>query len=654
MLFFVLLALSGAGAVHFVPESVFELHAGLAGQEYLFDKVQQLKKYQLPSVLEEFLRSNFSSAQETLSIVCYEELRYLGYGLAGLKSAYEAGGHDFSFTADQKWKLLVPIMDSSAKIGPGIARGHLQHSGHFAQCKRVKHFSKELGRNIEGDYYRVQLDLRLRPFGLNESCGIPQIGMDLCLPVSCRRDNLTQFFRNAFQTPNSSPVCNVKHVNEDVPPVVPMTMIVAYTFLLIFVFCVTAGVIDYYQPQNLSAQKKTSISWEMFMAFSFLQSAKQIFKTEGTQKEGQINSLHCIRVISTIWVIVRSCRCHNNHYYLREYSSLVLSNAYFAVDTFFFLSGLLLSFQWFKALKKNRKAVMSPGGWVMLYLHRVLRLSPPYYATILFYSFVFTSMLHDMPKFLTPNIHIDQCRSNFYLNLLYVNNLIDPANICYVVSWYLATDLQIFLLTPLLLAPFALFGGLAGFFVAFLCLVLSTVGNFLTVMKFHFPPSEFQFGPKDPEASTKNYTLWNYYQPLIRCQVYIMGVVVGYVLQKVPRWRINPVLNAVLWVFSLASMVAVVCWLHSYTEGVFWSPVMRATYSSFSRIVWGAGLAWICTSTFYTKGVIGDFMSLPFWAPIGRLCYTAYLVHIMVVIYYFGANFADTYFISLPHMVFCG
>ena len=51
----------------------------------------------------------------------------------------------------------------------------------------------------------------------------------------------------------------------------------------------------------------------------------------------------------------------------------IVENAYFSVDSFFFIGGVLLSFMWFKAFQKDRRTLTSPISWVMFYVHRIIR-----------------------------------------------------------------------------------------------------------------------------------------------------------------------------------------------------------------------------------------------------------------------------------------
>ena len=65
-------------------------------------------------------------------------------------------------------------------------------------------------------------------------------------------------------------------------------------------------------------------------------------------------------------------------------------------------------------------------------------------------------------------------------------------------AWYLATDMQIFVLTPLILVPLAL-NPIFGIVVAVILLLLSTAANVITVYINRYPPTFNPFGPYDPK-----------------------------------------------------------------------------------------------------------------------------------------------------------
>ncbi|CAO4378047.1 unnamed protein product [Caenorhabditis nigoni] len=550
------------------------------------DKTERYKTSDLIAALGIHSSSNYSISEE-----CHEELSFLGYGMIDVARhvRHHTTMAPSTMSEQERREYLIPMMDAAGKIGSGIARGHLLSTGAFTECKAIDLFSTSLNRTIRGDYYRILFDIKMRGNSFNGSCQLPQIGVDICLPYSCRDEDLTEYFRSVIGVSKEfSPVCSVRNVNGRVPKTSLGTFVVLALISAIIFTCILSGTVDYYQ-QKQGGAKNEQFWWKMFMAFSFYRNIQEIFNMENCNKEGQVTSLNCIRTISTVWVIMGHCAaifilvCTNPMDLLdftKTYMGTILVNAYFAVDTFFFISAFLLSFLWFKTLQKQRKMVLSPGGWTMFYVHRIARLSPVYYITILFFTFIYIRMMRDMPLFMSPAVADDTCRQNYWLNLLYIDNLVDPGKICYVISWYLATDLQLYIMSPLILLSFAIGGTFTGLLISMIAFLLSTGFNVYQMLFWHFPPTDFGLGPKDPryDPDARRYDVWNYYNPLIRCQIYIMGMVLGYFMRKVPKLNINPWVDRIMWILSLSSMIFVVLIIQDYSSGHLWSPIQTALY----------------------------------------------------------------------------
>ncbi|CAI5452121.1 unnamed protein product [Caenorhabditis angaria] len=625
-------------SIDFDPAKAIDLLNDLI--EHPREVIDQLQQYKISDLIGAL--GFHSNANFTISKQCHDELTFLGYGMIDSAQHVHHGSFENRtrfMTAEERQYYLIPMMDSAGKVGSGISRGHITASGQFRQCKNVRIYSTTLNRTLRGDYYRVLFDLKMRANSANGSCQVPQIGLDLCLPYVCKNDNLTDYFREGgfigFSCQNNdtknlalgssiekSPVCSVINVNQRVPKPNIYTFFVSGVLISIVILCIIAGFVDYFHARKFAKSEykriddNSSTLWKMFMSFSLYRNVKNIFRIKNCNRSGQVTSLNCIRTISTVWVIFGHCSaimvlvCTNPMDlidYTKTYIGLFMANAYYAVDTFFFISAFLLTFLWFKELKKRRAAVMSPMGWIMFYVHRILRLTPVYYITIFFFTFVFTRLLRDAPVYMSPAVQDDTCERNFWLNLLYIDNIIDSKHICYVISWYLATDIQIYCLTPLLLLPFALGGKIAGLIACATVFLGSTAYNTYQMLVWHFPPTQFQFGPKDPRYNPdeRRYDQWNYYNPL------------------------NSMSN-----------------LYYGNDGNLWTPIENAVYSSLGRILWGLSLSWIIFSTYYRKGMINDFMSLPIWTPLARMSFCAYLIHIMVCGYFFGKNYSEMYFSS--------
>ncbi|CAB3397519.1 unnamed protein product [Caenorhabditis bovis] len=159
--------------------------------EHPNDVIDKIKTYQIDQLLRILGVNGFSNAN--ISEKCREELKFLSYGIIDVSRRSQ--NVTAVMTPDEKKHYLIPMLDSAGKIGPGIARGHLISTGQFSECRNVKVFSTSLNRTIKGDYYRINLDIKMREYNAVGACGIPQIGLDFCLPLSCAQDDLTEYFR---------------------------------------------------------------------------------------------------------------------------------------------------------------------------------------------------------------------------------------------------------------------------------------------------------------------------------------------------------------------------------------------------------------------------------------------------------------------------
>ncbi|KAI8425148.1 hypothetical protein MSG28_006980, partial [Choristoneura fumiferana] len=112
------------------------------------------------------------------------------------------------------------------------------------------------------------------------------------------------------------------------------------------------------------------------------------------------------------------------------------------VDTFFFLSGFLsaTSFNKFKNFPNP----------LLFMLKRYVRLVVAFAVMVFFVCAVYpyTGSGPLWPRGIAADT--DQCRKNWWLSLLMLNNYIDSENICIVVSWYIPADFHCFCVSVLL------------------------------------------------------------------------------------------------------------------------------------------------------------------------------------------------------------
>ena len=112
---------------------------------------------------------------------------------------------------------------------------------------------------------------------------------------------------------------------------------------------------------------------------------------------------------------------------------------------------------------------------------------------------------------------------------------------------------------------------------------------------------------------------------------------VGFLLYQTKcKARIPPFLALLGWIAATASGLAVLYGLYDHTTGNPMDVDTAAFYNAMNRPVWGAVVCWVifaCASGY--GGPINTFLSWSWLLPLSRLCYSAYMVHIPVLNYYF-------------------
>ncbi|TKR86527.1 hypothetical protein L596_011104 [Steinernema carpocapsae] len=621
------------------------------GMNRMVSRLKQLKDarehdsyYELfsaPTIHELFQANNSDICKSSLSDGCYTDFE-------AIYNVFKAWMGNPKMLMNGLELAAMQLIDATGKIPPGLFHGAHNFIGSYSECIAVDATYKDSNtnstRHLKGSYNRII-------FGVNGMCTAKhtgKLGWDLCLPNSCANNKDLRNLMNCINPTWSKRVCDVKTTKDQQVPYDAGTWIMVTIMSAIAITGILAAIYDYFGlPHHKNLPYVKSFGMKVFLSFSFYTNICEIFNTDNAKKAGQISPIHCIRFFSMCWVILGHTLgvflAYSNNPMdvmaeLQYISTQIITNAYYAVDSFLFLSGLLVAYMWFKMYNRNKRQTMSAPAWILFYVHRLLRLSPPYYIAILFYTFVFRTFLFNMPVYMTEVIP-DPCPKNWWVNLLYLNNFINYDEQCYLVSWYLSTDLQIYIFSPLILIPMAIrpifgFISAAGLFLA------STAANLATVYTLDYPPSDYPYGPMDQkEKHSDMYTMLIYDAPWIRCQPYIIGMMTGYLLIQKPKMRINWIFNLVMWVVTAGLMAACTLTLFDWARGTEINITSRAMYSALSKPAWGLALAWIIISCFYGYGgPINSFMSWEIWVPLGRLSYCAYLIHICVIVYVTGLN----------------
>ncbi|GFS33341.1 nose resistant to fluoxetine protein 6 [Nephila pilipes] len=394
----------------------------------------------------------------------------------------------------------IRMLDSYGKPESGILIGNLKWLGEYDECigVYVPHKPDTNVGGFHGKYCTLEIPLKLSNETFSFSAGV-------CLPDSCNSSeyilnssqnlNLTGYFK--FSSENIDSVLNVttltcQNSSQEftIGAFVVICLIILFVLLLVtgslitcYTYCMKKNtiregccelsdferlLIDYEieeinpkSPVMFGSKYNTSSdiirsSFEKFKlflnCFCLFTNGAKVFDT--SNREGQLLCLHGIRCLSMIWVIL----CHGYAFsfiavrnaaetlnYMDKWYSQIILNGFYSVDSFFLLSGFLVAHLFFQhCSEKNGKM-----SWIYFYVHRYVRLTPVYMVVVGFYATLY-GHLSSGPMW--ANVDTDpNCQASWWYNLLYINNFQIMKDQCMPWSWYMANEMQFFVISPLLL-----------------------------------------------------------------------------------------------------------------------------------------------------------------------------------------------------------
>ncbi|XP_065917929.1 nose resistant to fluoxetine protein 6-like [Dysidea avara] len=323
-------------------------------------------------------------------------------------------------------------------------------------------------------------------------------------------------------------------------------------------------------------------------------------------------------------------------------------NVTFAADTFIFLSATLSAYLTLRDIEKHNGFRL-----VYFYLNRYFRLSVLFYFYTIISATIFVHFGQG-PVWRHPDY--TSCSNNWWYNVLYLTNMLELPDMCMTFSWNVCVDMQLFIISPvfiLLLYKRPIIGLSAA--------ILAMVGN-TTAIGVVAANNEYQaaiftyYNPKLLEQFRQLYA-----QPYFRVNVYLTGILLGYILYKkhsianlsIGKWP-KMFTCAILWCISAFLCSATLFGTYGELSGNhLFSNFENTVFLMFGGLAWSVGIfiiIYMCNTGY--GGVVNSFLSWPGWEPLVRLSYSVYLVHRMVLFVILGTLhssliFTDTLLIVL-------
>ncbi|XP_043500964.1 nose resistant to fluoxetine protein 6-like [Polistes fuscatus] len=389
------------------------------------------------------------------------------------------------------------------------------------------------------------------------------------------------------------------------------------------------------QKKDLNTQIKDIKEREFWvkclLAFSPTINGGKIISTEPAARDS-LTCLHGLRVFSLGWVVMV-------HTYLqvfaiaenktlrtiteRNFMFQTISNATFSVDTFFFISGLLVTILFYRSLgslkiDKSDFLKSSTSKFIVMVLYRFVRLTPAY-LFVLGMNEISIKQVEARTVF-TPEIanHLN-CEQFWWRNAFYLNSLYPRKEMCMLWSWYMSNDTQFYVLGILLLLLSVKYKKIAISLVIFLI-----VSSCFTTFSVAYT-NDYVARIQEPFALFDEL----YDKPWLRAGPYFIGTITGYLLFKTNcKIELSLYIKLTGWLLSGLIMFSVVYGLYPANLTV----VVSSIYAALGHTAWALAVSFIvvqcCTGS---ARMIDSILSLRLMYPLSRLTYCAYLVHPVIM-----------------------
>ncbi|KFM82899.1 Nose resistant to fluoxetine protein 6, partial [Stegodyphus mimosarum] len=492
----------------------------------------------LPKLMEGSEKVNFTSQ-------CMRDSMQL---ISGLKSV-------------KPWALR--FIDSSSKIMDGILVGSLSSFGAYDECVDTVATSnrnkKELFRGQyctldlkppippKKNFYKLDEVLdELKNFSKGESVvseaakyahffHFLSLRLGICVPSGCTLEDIDKMAKEmgkwlGFSAQASR--CEVKEENKFTP--VAIFVISAYAFAGFLMF--VGSMIDIYCYYTKVIFRHKAV--RLLLAFSLITNFRKFSNTETSSDT--LRCLNGVRFLCMSWIVLGHTYLNVNFQmflglekvraYARDFAFQAVINASVAVDTFFFIGGLLVCYVTIKLVKVGGH----PFNIKLYIFHRLWRILPVY-AYVIMFMFL-GNMLGSGPIWHDSTYkHLKACWDNWWTNLIFINNFYNSEQMCIPQSWYIASDVQLYLAALLILLPLLRWPKV-GLSLSVLTILASVIYSGIGTYVNQYPPTML-FAHPDPNQRIA-YWAHFYFRPFVHAGPYCIGILAGYLLATRPDLKI--------------------------------------------------------------------------------------------------------------------
>ncbi|XP_057326119.1 nose resistant to fluoxetine protein 6-like [Microplitis mediator] len=576
---------------------------------------------------------------------------------------------------DQKILWSLKVLDASGEPRPGFVYGNNLWPGIKSQCldlentkplqmdpDMLKNNSKY--RNINEEFPPYHLNYFVALFYHNSTLQYQLhikyddlLSLGLCLPASCSADELGKILNKIFESRTLAignlysadyRLHEVRDLKDDHKwlldwRIITTGIVVILTILFVIIGTFYDCIVHQKRLEKLEISKnlepdssttskgkiRPKLFEEVLLCFSIYTNTKTISNTK--LSKNSVTSINGFRLLGMTWIFFMHAVIYSNDALdnrvtgwrlSEEFVNQILTSGSLSVDTYFCLSGFLISWSFFgKRMNDNHEAksvLRFPWfHYFGLIFKRIVRLAPVYLVIIGIAEIIFGWFKINSSYAVAEDPHY-YCHNNWWRNLLFINNLFKWNEACLTWTWYIASDLQFYTIGTFLLLLSDIYFYTSGILLLTLLIVPAIISGcisysygYITTLDQMWVIMEVVYTP-----------------PWMRIGPYLIGMITGYILR-----RINGKLNVsrktlcLLWIVGSLCNIATLFGLY----GKNLSAVSAGIYVALSRIAWGIGISWILVACYTNNsGFVNKILSLKIWIPLCKLTYCAYLLNPLI------------------------
>ncbi|XP_073964200.1 O-acyltransferase like protein-like isoform X3 [Choristoneura fumiferana] len=554
--------------------------------------------------------------------------------------------------------------DASFHATEGLLVGNLASLGNYHQCLAINQDFP--GTNIQGKYCLIRAPLTPPTIRIPSMSGVSvsenvtwtevalpealvqkyagqSLSLAVCIPKSCAVEAVLapytahpvvgfNYTEQYCRLPHDKPFVAADYVAVVVFSVLGILTLISTAYELRHIFMLRRD------PEQAN---------EIYRTCSLYSNTRRLLTFD---KPRALDCLDGIRSLSTLMIVVY----HNFvvHFEVLKYvvndleriewkykaQGLWINSADLAVDSFFAMSGLLLVYTSFS--KMTQSSLLRSLPW--FYLNRFLRLFPLLAAAVLLQASLLRVADGPDNRFMVELV--GYCRRYWWSALLFVQNFVNVLEICVPPSWYLSADMQLHVVSPLVL--FWVLGSRRAAWAALAAALLASLAAAFAFCAIY--PSPFSVEARGASIQKiANYTPFYYKNTLVRSPPFIIGMLFGYILHtrrgletKLPQW-----VKIVCHSLALGAFMYVIGIVHPSLQADWDNQLADIVNNSFRRSCWSLALCWMIFACVHGYGgPVNWFLSLRLWKFPARISYAMYLSHFLVQLTITTADVAPVYF----------